>query len=92
MCCVCFLAPDREIRNALGRNPNIMPGMRASYPIKWLFSASSQHSFQFTSEQQVHLLPVPVLSDKHTWVSLCHLSWESPFPGAFQCKMPVIGV
>lgn len=58
MCCVYFLAPDREIRNALRRNTNIMPGTRASYPVKRLFSASSQHSFQFTSEQQVLLVPV----------------------------------
>lgn len=42
-----------------------MPGTRASYPLKQLLSASSQHSFQFTSKQQVHLLPVAVLSDKH---------------------------
>lgn len=80
---MCFLAPDREIRNALRRNPNIMPGTRASCPLKRLLSASSQHAFQFTSEQQVHLIPVPVLSNKHPWAGLFHLSWELRFPGAF---------
>lgn len=83
MCFVCFLASDREIRNALRRNPNIMPGTRSFYPLKQLLSASSQRSFQFTSEQQVHLLPVPVLSDKRPWASSFHLSWELRFPGAF---------
>lgn len=88
---MCFLAPDREIRNALRRNPNIMPGTRASYPLKRLSSASSQHSFQFTSEQQVHLLPLPVFSDKHPWASSFHAFGNRVFQVHFSEKCQLLG-
>lgn len=80
MCCVCFLAPDTEIREALMEKSNVMPVTRASYPSRVV---SSQHAFQVTSEQQVRLFLTH---------SLLHLAWESPFPGIFQWKMPVLVV
>lgn len=64
--CVLCVSLLPEKLGTLEENSHLLPSMRASYPLKRLLSAPSQ---QFTSEQPVHLFPVPLLSESPDKIS-----------------------